>query len=87
MRNGRSDSAVGVVAANVDPAESDLTPMDPKEIAASTLAREDAQAAQAHVPLTPEQQERNQRLWWYLLCGGVVLLGFDTLLSNRLARA
>lgn len=87
VRNGRSDSDVGVVAANVDPAESDLTAMDPKEIAAATLATEDPQTAQSNVPLTPEQQEHNQRLWWYLLCGGVVLLGLDTLLSNRLARA
>ena len=38
------------------------------------------------VPLTPEAQERNQRLWWYLLFAGILLLGVDTLMSNRLAK-
>jgi hypothetical protein len=87
VRNGRNDSDVGVIAANVDPAESDLTPMDPREIAAALTPDNTTTAAQQGVPQTPEQQEHNQRLWWYLLCGGVVLLGLDTLLSNRLAKA
>ena len=39
------------------------------------------------VPLTAEAQERNQRLWWYLLVAGILLLGADTLLSNRLAKS
>jgi hypothetical protein len=38
-------------------------------------------------PPSPEAQENNQRLWQYLLCAGVLLLGADTLLSNRLAKA
>jgi hypothetical protein len=38
------------------------------------------------VPLTPEAKEKNQRLWWYLLCGGILLLAVDTYLSNRLAK-
>jgi hypothetical protein len=37
--------------------------------------------------LTPEARERNQRLWWYLLCAGILLLGADTLLSNRMTKA
>jgi len=41
----------------------------------------------SQVQLTPEAREKNQRLWWYLLCAGIVLLGADTLLSNRLAKA
>src|SRR6185503_3066577 len=38
------------------------------------------------IPLTPEAQERSQRLWWYLLVAGLLLLGADTLMSNRLAK-
>ncbi len=81
---------VRVVAANVDPAEADLTPLDPKDIVAA--ASPDTAAAAAGRPtqavaMTPEAEERNQRLWWYLLCLGVVLLGLDTLVSNRMARA
>jgi hypothetical protein len=46
-----------------------------------------AAGPQAGVPLTPEAQEKNQRLWWYLLVAGILLLGADTLLSNRMAKA
>ena len=38
------------------------------------------------IPLTPEAKEKNQRLWWYLLIAGILLLGVDTLISNRLAK-
>jgi hypothetical protein len=37
--------------------------------------------------MTPEAQERSQRLWWYVLMAGILLLGVDTLLSNRLSKA
>jgi uncharacterized membrane protein len=88
MRGAGED--VTVVASNVDPAEADLTSMDPKDILAAVspdaAAAVSGTRAQA-VPLTPEAEERNQRLWWYLLCLGVVLLGLDTIVSNRLARS
>jgi Aerotolerance regulator N-terminal/von Willebrand factor type A domain len=79
---------VTVVAVNVDPAEADLTPMDPKEIVAAAVGGTGSPegAAAAGVPQTPEAKERNQRLWWYLLCGGILLLAADTFLSNRLAK-
>jgi hypothetical protein len=78
-----------VVASNVDPAESDLTPMDPKEIVAAAVGTDPAggSGAAAGLPMTPEAQERSQRLWWYVLVAGIVLLGVDTLLSNRLSKA
>jgi hypothetical protein len=41
----------------------------------------------ASLPLLPEAQEQSQRLWWYLLCLGIVLLGADTLISNRMSKA
>jgi hypothetical protein len=76
-----------VVASNVDAAEADLTPMDPKEIVAAAVgASAGAEGGPGGgVPLTPEAQEKNQRLWWYLLVAGILLLGADTLLSNRMA--
>jgi hypothetical protein len=85
---GDGNLPVTVVAVNVDPAEADLTPMDPKEIVAAAVggpAGGDATAPNG-VPLTPEAKEKNQRLWWYLLCAGILLLGLDTLLSNRMAK-
>lgn len=86
---GRSAQDGVVIAANVDPAEADLTPMDPKEIvAAATGTVGNVEGGPGGgVPLTAEAQERNQRLWWYLLVAGILLLGADTLLSNRLAKS
>lgn len=89
LRNRTGDAVSAVVASNVDAAESDLTPMDPKEIVAATTTPpgEGRQAGVAGQTLTPEAQERSQRLWWYLLVLGIVILGADTLISNRLSKA
>ena len=85
---GDANQADAIVAANVDPAEADLTPMDPHEITAAAVGAGDGSAgAPTGVPLTPEAKEKNQRLWWYLLVAGILLLGADTLLSNRMAKA
>jgi hypothetical protein len=88
IRGQSGDSTVAVVASNVDPAESDLTSMDPKEIVAAAMGgsgSEDPSATDG-VPMTPEAQERSQRLWWFLLVAGIVLLGADTLISNRMSK-
>jgi len=85
---GEGNQAEAVVAANVDPAESDLTPMDPREITAAAVGGGTGSGSgPAGVPLTREAREKNQRLWWYLLVLGILLLGADTLLSNRMAKA
>jgi hypothetical protein len=88
LRNRTGDSVSAVVASNVDTGESDLTPMDPKEIVAATVTPpgEGRQAGATGQALTPEAQERSQRLWWYLLVVGILLLGADTLISNRLSK-
>ena len=88
LRTRAGEGAVAVVASNVDSAESDLTAMDPREIVAAAVGGADADArAAAGVPLPPEAQERSQRLWWYLLCIGILVLGADTLISNRLSKS
>jgi hypothetical protein len=77
-----------VVAANVDPAEADLSPIGPSEIvAAAGGSSAGTAAAQAGTPQTPETREKNQRIWWYMLVAGLLLLGLDTLISNRLSKA
>jgi hypothetical protein len=60
--------------------------VDPKEIAAAAGGGPGARGSGSGTPLTPEAQERSQRLWWYLLVAGLLLLGADTLMSNRLAK-
>jgi hypothetical protein len=85
---GDANQTDATVAANVDPAEADLTPMDPNEIRAAAVdTGAEPTGTPAGVPLTPEAREKNQRLWWYLLVVGILLLGVDTLLSNRMAKA
>jgi hypothetical protein len=88
LRADRNE-AEAVVAANVDPAESDLTPIDPREITAAAAGGGGTGTAGSleGVPLTREAREKNQRLWWYFLVVGLLLLGTDTLLSNRIAKA
>jgi hypothetical protein len=36
---------------------------------------------------TPQDQERRQKVWWYLLLGALLVMGAETMLSNRLSRA
>ena len=88
IRGQKANSDVTVVASNVDPAESDLTALDPAEVitAATGSTGQNGQQAALDVPLTPEAQERSQRLWWYLLATGILLLGVDTLFSNWLSK-
>jgi hypothetical protein len=78
------DADVVVVASNVDLAESDLTPMDPQEIAAAALGRAGGDGAGAQAPPTDDAQESAQRVWWYLLFAGLLLLGAETIVANRL---
>lgn len=79
---------VEVVASNVDLAESDFTPVDPQEIVAAVGGGGAATAAGQPGQTPPDEwQERTQRLWWYLLFAGILLLTAETWLAERLSRA
>ena len=85
---GRDAAPPMTVASNIDLGESDLTPMDPQEVAAGVLGRVGGAARSGtNVTATDPEQERNQRIWWYLLCAGVVILGLETLVGNRISRS
>ena len=77
------------VAVNVDLAESDLASFDPSELVAAVGSDGGVppQPGVLEARLTPEERERNQALWWYLLAAAFVLLAVETLVSNRLRRA
>jgi hypothetical protein len=77
------------IAVNLDPAESDLNPIDPRELVAAVTghATQVAEAPAAPVQeMTREESERRQSLWWYLLLAGLMLLAAETVISNRLSR-
>ena len=81
-----SSDPAATVAANVDLTESDLTPMDPKEVvAAVTGGAATGVAGTATAEMTDATREATQRIWWYLLFAGALLLAAETLVSNRLA--
>jgi len=75
------------IAVNLEPTESDLSPMDPGELAAAVTGRASAaeSASQEPAALTPVEAERQQGLWWYLLLAGLVLLTAEMVVSNRLS--
>jgi hypothetical protein len=76
------------IAVNLDPAESDLTGIAADEIRAALVPESGGTArAGVDIELTPEDLERRQAAWWYLLAGVLVILVAETLISNRKAGA
>ena len=77
------------LAVNVDLAESDLTGVDPEELASMVTGRagagRDAAAGPERV-IASEDLERQQSVWWYLLVAASLLFVSETIVSNRLSR-
>ena len=76
------------IAVNLDPAESDLNPIDPRELVAAVTGHAspvDVQPEQTQ-EMTREEAEKRQSLWWYLLLAGVGLLAAETAIANHLSR-
>ena len=87
IREGERDPAPRTFASNVDLNESDLTSIDPRDLAAGATGKAGgAAAAGSNTSFTAEEQERSQRVWWYLLFAGLLFLGFETVLSNRMGK-
>jgi hypothetical protein len=76
------------IAVNVDPTESDLSHLDPQDIVVAVTAVPGQPTTGGELNAsTPQDQERRQKIWWYLLLGALLVMGVETLLSNRLSRA
>ena len=83
MRAGERDPEPRALAANVDLAESDLTAVDPREVVAGVTGLAGGAAAPgSNATVTNEERERTQRVWWYVLFAGLLLLAGETLLAN-----
>jgi hypothetical protein len=83
----REAGPVIVTAANVDLNESNLDRIDPKELVAAVSASGTAGSSAAPDVLPDEAQELAQRVWWYLLFAGILLLIAETVLAQRASRA
>jgi Aerotolerance regulator N-terminal/von Willebrand factor type A domain len=75
------------IAVNVDPKESDLSRFDPKELVAAVTATSAIDQKTAGASMAPEDVERGQTIWWYLLVVALLLMVAETILSNRLSKA
>jgi hypothetical protein len=83
IRAGERDPEPRPIAANVDLSESDLTAIDPQEVVAGVTGLAGGAAAPgANGTVTNEERERTQRVWWYVLFAGLLLLAGETLLAN-----
>jgi hypothetical protein len=74
------------VAVNVDPLESDLASMDAQEFTAGATGRASLTSAGVPTDVKPEESERKQSIWWFLLLVGFVLLVAESILANRLSQ-
>ena len=85
---GATEAHPPSVAVDIDPAESDLSAMDTGEFTAALTGRAQPTASRTREAerMVPEDLERRQAVWWYLLLGGLLLLGTETIVSNRISR-
>jgi hypothetical protein len=85
---GAASGRPEAIAVNIDPAESDLNPIDPRELVAAVTGHATPTAAQPEQSqeMTREESERRQSLWWYLLMAGLLLLAAETVIANHLSR-
>ena len=76
------------IAVNLDPAESDLSVVDPQELVAAVTGRAGAAAASqaSTAEISASDAEKQQGFWWYLLLAGMALLAAETVIANRLSR-
>ena len=83
--HGRNQQGVVTIASNPDTVESDLTTLDTQELKAAIAGGAGVNTASGEeTVVTPEDQERRQNFWWYLLMTGIALLGLETFISNRM---
>jgi len=88
---GVSGKRPEAIAVNLDPPESDLTPLDPRELVAAVTGHATPSARQPTAPpevsaVDAREAERRQAIWWYLLLAGLLMLAAETVISNRLSR-
>ena len=84
--SGGGGPDVPAIAVNVDLAEADLEAMDAAEFAGSITGGSARAGGDIEAELGPEDRERRQGFWWYLLVAAFLLLALETAVSNYLSR-
>jgi len=77
------------VAVNLDPAESDLTPLPAAEFVATATGHAAVTSTGQSLEnpeLTPQDIEKKQGIWWYLFAAGAAMLLSEAVLANRLSK-
>jgi len=88
VRGAREGQSLRVVAGNVDVAESDPARMDPEEMRVAVTGQPGGSSPGGPAATVPDEvQEQAQRIWWYLLLAGILLLIAESWLARRLAPA
>jgi len=71
------------VAVNTDPAESDLTPLDPMVLAAGVAPPpDDGEVVPSNPTMSAAERERRQRLWWYVALAALVVLAGESIFAG-----
>ncbi|HKP29369.1 MAG TPA: BatA domain-containing protein [Gemmatimonadales bacterium] len=87
VREGRSGGKLlAVIAANPPAEETRLEAFDPDDLRLATGAVDSVSSRPDVSTLSPQEAEKRQGLWWYLLAGVTVLLVGELLLANRAGR-
>ena len=84
---GRDAGPTIVAASNVNIGESNLDRMDPKELVAAVTGNGPSGSTSGQDVIPDEAQELAQRVWWYLLFAGILLLIGETIVAHRYSRA
>jgi hypothetical protein len=82
-------SAVVTIAVNTEPAESDLTRVDPEAALAAITPTSagSSRVAALSAALSTSEKERRQALWWYVLAAALIVLVTETVVAGRLSGA
>jgi hypothetical protein len=85
VRDAREGQPLRVVASNVDLTESDLARVDPGEVSVAVTGQPGSEGPDAAAVVVPDSvQEQAQRIWWYLLFAGILILIAESWLARRL---
>ena len=85
-QGGAASGRPFTLAVNLEAGESDLSAMDAQEFTAGATGRASLIANAAPTEVRPEETERRQSVWWFLLLIGFVLLVAESVLANRLSQ-